>query len=505
MAMLVSALSYQLSVASRLRSSVFRGIIPSMTATIRTRIAPSPTGIAHLGTLYMALFNRAFAHQNGGQFIVRIEDTDRNRFVEGAEDVIYEALAWASLSPDESPQVGGPHAPYRQSERLELYKEYAEQLIAQGHAYYCFATPEELKEMREEQQRRGQLPRYDGRYRDFPIDEARKRIAAGESYVVRMRVPDGETTWNDLIRGSVTIDHSQVDDQVIMKSDGYPTYHLAVVVDDHAMGITHVMRGEEWISSTPKHILLYRMLGWEAPQFAHMPLLRNPDRSKLSKRRNDVSILSYRDKGYLPEALLNYLMLLGWSHPENREFLSLQEFTEHFTIDRMQKTGPIFDVEKLNWMNGKYIREHLSTEDLVQRLQPYLPADFPHEQMDALLPLVRERLVTLKDMETYTAFFYRSIQHDATQLLAKSDQATVQEQLTRTLQALREATVWSTATIETTLRDLQAQYDWKKSQYFMMVRLAVTGERATPPLFETMEVLGQDTTITRLEMALQSI
>lgn len=474
-----------------------------MTSSVRTRIAPSPTGIAHLGTLYMALFNRAFAHQNNGQFIVRIEDTDRSRFVEGAEEIIYEALDWANLPPDESPVIGGPHAPYRQSERLPLYKEYAEQLIAQGNAYYCFATADELKTMREQQQQRGELPRYDGRYRDFPLEQAKERVAAGEPYVIRMRVPEGSTTWNDLIRGSVTIEHAQVDDQVIMKSDGYPTYHLAVVVDDHAMEISHVIRGEEWISSTPKHILLYQMFGWTAPEFAHMPLLRNTDRSKLSKRRNDVSILSYRDKGYLPEALINYLMLLGWSHPDGREIVSLEEFGKAFTIERMQKTGPVFDTEKLRWMNGKYIREHLTHDELVSRLQPFLPADFPHQQMDEILPLVRERLVTLQDMEEYTSFFYREVTTDTALLRAKSTPEQSAEQLKLTANALKELTVWSVTNIETALRGLQESHDWKKSQYFMLIRVAATGQKATPPLFETLQVLGQTETLSRFENAAQ--
>lgn len=467
----------------------------------RTRIAPSPTGIAHVGTLYMALFNYAFAKQNGGQFLVRIEDTDRARFVEGAEDVIFQALSWAGLTPDESPQHGGEYGPYRQSERLDIYKKYADQLIEAGHAYYCFATADELKQMREEQMAAGKPPKYDGRYRDYPMVKSRERIEAGESYVVRMRVPEGETSWQDLIRGEVKIQHAQIDDQVIMKSDGYPTYHLAVVVDDHLMNITHVMRGEEWISSTPKHILLYSMLGWEAPQFAHMPLLRNPDRSKLSKRKNDVSIVSYRDKGYLPEALLNFLMLLGWSHPEGKEFLSLDEFIQDFTIDRMQQTGPIFDLDKLNWMNGKYLREHLTQEELLRRLESWLPADCTPEMAKQILPLVRERLVTLADWTDLTAFFYQDIQHTSELLLKKATPELVREQLEKTTTALQNISNWSTTDIETALRGLQEQNDWKKSQYFMLVRVSVTGQTATPPLFETMEVLGREKTVERLEQA----
>lgn len=472
----------------------------SMTSSVpvRTRIAPSPTGIAHVGTLYMALFNHAFAKQHNGQFIVRIEDTDRQRFVEGAEEVIFEALRWAGIPIDETVPMQEPYGPYRQSERLPLYKQYAEQLLAEGKAYYCFATAEELKEMREQQQKMGLPPKYDGRYREYPVKEAQRRVAAGEPYVIRLKIPTGETTWNDLIRGEITISHEQIDDQVILKSDGFPTYHLAVVVDDHLMKISHIIRGEEWISSTPKHILLYQMFGWEVPSFAHMPLLRNPDRSKLSKRKNDVSILSYKEKGFLPEALLNFLMLMGWSHPEKKEIISLDDFQQHFSIDRMQTTGPIFDTEKLKWMNGKYIREVLSSDELKHRLEPYLPQDFPTDQLDEILPLVLERLETLCDIEELTSFFYREITVDQADLLKKATPELVQEQLRRTTSALENLEEWSVEALEQALRLLQEQHDWKKSQYFMMVRVAVTGKKATPPLFETIHVLGKEKTLQRL-------
>lgn len=476
-----------------------------MSRSIRTRIAPSPTGIAHVGTLYMALFNYAFAKQRGGQFIVRSEDTDRTRFVEGAEQVVLDALEWAGIVPDESVAVGGPHAPYRQSERLDIYKPYAQQLIDQGDAYYCFATPEELKEMRETQQKNGQPPKYDGRYRNYPMDKALERIANGETYVIRMRVPEGKTKWNDLIRGEVEIDHEQIDDQVLMKSDGYPTYHLAVVVDDHLMDISHVMRGEEWISSTPKHILLYKMFGWDVPEFAHMPLLRNPDHSKLSKRKNDVSVVGYREKGYLPEALLNFLMHLGWSHPEGKEFLSLEDFVKDFVIERMQKTGPVFDLQKLNWMNGKYIREVLTPQEVLARLKPFIPSDCSVEMAQAVLPHILERLVRLDEFEEHTSFFYRVFALDAALLTKKSDATIVHSQLLETIAVLTALTTWNTPTIEEALRSAQEKHDWKKSQYFMMIRVAVTGQTATPPLFETMEVLGQELTLKRLQNALNVV
>ncbi len=466
---------------------------------VRTRIAPSPTGIAHVGTLYTALFNYAFAKQQGGDFIVRSEDTDRSRFVAGAEDIILDALEWVGIQADESVRVGGPYGPYRQSERLDIYRSSVEQLIKEGKAYYCFATPTELQQMREEQQRKGLPPKYDGRYRDYPLDQALARIAAGENYVVRLRVPVGECRWQDLIRGEMVINYAQIDDQVLLKSDGFPTYHLAVVADDHLMRISHVMRGEEWLSSTPKHLLLYEMFDWEPPQFAHLPLLRNPDHSKLSKRKNDVSVVSYRERGYLPEALLNFLMLLGWSHPEGKELISLAEFVSDFTMARIQKTGPIFDFEKLNWMNGKYIREKLSLEELKQKLEPFLPQDLDRQRLDDLLPLVRERLVTLKDFEPLTAFFYRDIKVDQAALLRKATPELVTEQLTATIAVLNQLTDWQDESIEAAIRRLQEKKDWPKSQYFMMLRLAVTGEKATPPLFATMRVLGQKIVIGRLK------
>jgi glutamyl-tRNA synthetase len=468
---------------------------------IKTRIAPSPTGIAHLGTAYISLFNYAFAKQQDGTFLVRVEDTDRKRYVEGAEKVIFEALEWLGIPHDEGPDVGGPHAPYRQSERLEIYQKYADELIKNSHAYYCFCTPEDLEKMRAEQQKKGNVPMYDGRCRHLDPADAKKR-AATEPHVIRMHIPDeGKTSWIDLIRGEIAFDNTLVDDQVIIKSDGYPTYHLGVVVDDHLMEVTHILRGEEWISSTPKHLNLYKMLGWEPPVIGHMPLLRNPDKSKFSKRKNDVSILSYRDKGYLPEALCNYLCLLGWSHPRKEEIFSIPEFVKDFAIERMQKTGPIFDTNKLNWMNGLYIREKLTTDELKKRLLPYLPADFPHEKMSIILPLISDRLVTLKDVEELTSFFYRDVVHDKELLLKKIDPAALQEQLTKTLDCLKEIEHWTAADIELAIRSLQESENWKKGQYFMMIRVAVTGKTATPPLFETMEVLGRDVTTARLEQA----
>jgi glutamyl-tRNA synthetase len=353
--------------------------------------------------------------------------------------------------------------------------------------------------MREEQQARGELPKYDKRCRHLTAEEVQTKLEQGLPHVIRLKVPaEGVVSWEDAIRGHVEFAVEHVDDQVLLKSDSFPTYHFAVVIDDYLMKITHVLRGEEWISSAPKHLLLYTFFGWQPPVFAHMPLIRNADKSKLSKRKNDVSILSYRERGYLPEALLNFIALLGWSHPERKEIFSFEEFLQVMSLDRIQKTGPIFDTQKLDWMNGMYIRQ-LPVEELKQRLQPYLPEDFPTAQLDELLPLVLERLVTLKDIEELTSFFYRDISHDAVKLVRKSSPEEVVAQLHRTMKTLSQLSTWTVETLETTIRSLQETESYKKSQYFMMLRVSTTGREATPPLFDTIAVLGKDRTLQRLQ------
>lgn len=377
--------------------------------TVRTRIAPSPTGIAHIGTAYMALFNYAFAQKYQGQFIVRIEDTDRARFVKEAENIIYDSLHWLEIPYAEGADIGGPHAPYRQSERLVLYQKAVDELLLKEVAYYCFCSPETLDAMRQDQQKKKEISRYDRRCLKLSKTQIQEKLDNKERHVVRMVMPDAEIiNWKDLIRGEVEINTKELDDQVLMKSDGFPTYHLAVVVDDNAMEITHIIRGEEWISSTPKHILLYRYFGWKQPEFAHMPLLRNPDKSKMSKRKNDVSIPSYKEKGYLPEALRNYLCLLGWSHPEEKELFDLNEFIEKFTIDRIQKTGPIFDMAKLTWMNQQYIQK-MDDAELTKRILAFYPErKLDQIKVKQLVPLLKTRMETLKDFHLLTEFFFNA-------------------------------------------------------------------------------------------------
>jgi len=471
---------------------------------IRTRIAPSPTGIAHLGTAYVAMRNWALARQNKGKFIIRIEDTDRERYVKGAVEVIFDALEWLGIDNDEGPNVGGPFAPYTQSERLPLYQQYARQLVDSGKAYYCFCTKERLEQLRATQQANKELPRYDKHCRDLEPKEAAKRVGEGVPHVIRLKIPlSGETICHDLIRGDVSFQNSGLDDQVILKSDGYPTYHLAVVVDDHLMGITHIVRGEEWLSSSPKHILLYQAFGWKLPIFAHLPIIRNKDHSKMSKRKNDVSILSHRDRGYLPEALNNFMGLMGWSHPEKKEIFSLSEFQKLFTLERVTMTAPVYDIEKLNWLNGQYIRA-LTDQELAERLHNFIPSDCPKELVSKIIPLIKERLVTLKDFEQLTHFFYRDIKVDRVSLHKKSNPEQVKTQLEESIKLIKNlnASKYTTENLETSFRALAEKNAWKPRQFFMMLRLAVTGELATPPLFDTFLVLGRDKVISRLQQNL---
>ncbi len=463
---------------------------------VRTRIAPSPTGIAHIGTAYMALFNYAFAKQLGGEFFVRIEDTDRSRFVEGAEQVIFDSLDWFSI----------PYSfTYRQSERLHIYTKAVQQLIDTGHAYHCFCTSERLEAMRAAQQEKKQIPRYDRTCTHLSKEEVMQKIQSGEKFVIRMRMPDDEIVeWDDLIRGTVSINTKELDDQVLLKSDGFPTYHLAVVVDDNDSAITHIIRGEEWISSTPKHILLYRYFGWAQPHFAHMPLLRNPDKTKMSKRKNDVSIPSYKEKGFLPQALSNYLCLLGWSHPQGKDIFDRDEFIKEFSFERMIKGGPIFDIKKLEWMNGKYIREVLSGEELTKAIQPFLPSDYPADLLPKVLPLVRDRLVHLADIESLTAFFYRAFVLKKEDFLQKkTSESDAAQYLSAILQLLESVPIHTGngKEVEQQFLALCDKQSWNRGVFFMTMRIALTGQTATPPLFDVVAVLGKDESLKRVGRA----
>jgi glutamyl-tRNA synthetase len=481
-----------------------------MAEEVRTRIAPSPTGDPHVGTAYVALFNYAWARKNGGQFILRIEDTDRERSNPASERMIFDALHWLGFSWDEGPDVGGPYGPYRQSERFKIYREHAERLLATGGAYPCFCTKERLEALREEQ-RRAKVAHalgYDGHCRSISPAEARQRREAGEAHVIRLAMPRaGETVVGDLLRGELRFDNTLVDDQVLIKSDGYPTYHLANVVDDHLMAISHVIRAEEWISSLPKHVQLYRAFGWEPPVFCHLPLLRNTDKSKISKRKNPVSLNYYRRAGYLPEAVLNFLALQGWAIAEDREEFTLDEFIATFELSKVALGGPVFDLEKLTWMNGKYIRK-LTVPQLLERLRGALLGD---EYLLKVLSLAHERIEKLEDFVEYARFFFvGDLTYDADAQANLVGKKRSSDETGRALDSLLEDHLdqlldWEPSRIEETLRGFCEATGWKTSDLFMTVRVAVTGKAATPPLFETMAVLGKEICRRRLRRAAEML
>ena len=485
-----------------------RGLKMIERETVRTRIAPSPTGLPHIGNFRTIIFNWLFARHHGGKFVVRIEDTDVARRVEGAVEAILDGLRWLGLDWDEGPEVDGPYAPYLQSQRLSIYQEHADRLIQQGDAYLCFCTPERLAAMREEQQRRKQQLGYDRLCRALSKEEVDAKLAQGLVPVIRFKVPlEGSTTFHDLIHGDITFPNAALDDFVIIKSDGYPTYHLAHLVDDHLMQITHVMRADEWISSTPRHILLYQAFGWEPPKFAHVPQILGPDRSKLSKRHGATSVIAYRDMGYLPEAMLNYLALLGWAYDTTTEIMSRDELIRYFSIEKINKTGAIFDISKLDWMNGYYIRQ-LSIADLTSRLMPYLEKaglaeEKDREYIQRIAPLIQERMRKLSDVVELTGFFFANmLEYDAKLLVAKG--LTTQSSL-HALRAAKERIVglseWNRAALEGAIRPLAEELGIKTGQLFGILRVAVTGKTAAPPLFETMEVLGRDRVLSRIGAA----
>lgn len=421
---------------------------------VRTRFAPSPTGSPHVGSAYTALFNYVFAKQKRGKFILRIEDTDRRRYVPEAETELLESLKWLGLNWDEGP--------IHQSKRLEIYQKYAQELVKDGAAYK-------------------------------------------DKKAIRQKIPkDGETKFVDLVRGEISFKNKDLDESVLLKSDGFPTYHLAVVVDDHLMEITHIIRGEEWISSTPKHILLYQALGWEPPKFIHLPLLRAPSGAKLGKRFGHASLLWFKKKGFLPEALLNYLALLGWSHPEEREIFGLAEMIKVFSPDRISTSAPVFDLGKLEWLNGVYIRKK-SKKELVRLIEQFAPKDMDATLINRTIPLVQERIVKLSDYPDLVDFLVKEIkcptrlliQKGKTKMKTKKAIMVASDQLSRV--------DWQVESIEKVCRDLAKKLNWKTRDFFMTLRVAITGKTATPPLFESMELLGKEKTINRLKTAIKSL
>jgi glutamyl-tRNA synthetase len=483
---------------------------------IRVRFAPSPTGFQHIGGYRTALFDWLLARHTGGKFLLRIEDTDIARTVPGAVEAIIEGFSWLGLDWDEGPIVGGEYGPYFQTQRRELYRAYGAALIEQGFAYPCFCSPERLQRVRVEQQARNEPPRYDRLCRALNADERSRRLREGASYVVRIAVPlEGKTEVEDALRGTVRFENSNLDDAVLLKSNGYPTYHLANVVDDHLMAISHVIRAEEWIPSAPLHVLLYQALGWEPPIFAHVPDVLGRDGRKLSKRHGAVPLLEYRDLGYLPEAVLNYMALLGWSYDDKADVLSRQQLIEAFSLERVGTAGAKYDEERLLWFNGVYIRQLVPTE-LTQRTLPFLQR--PHSQgglpesvsrpldaayVERVLRLEQERMKTLAEAPAMTEFFFtRDLAYDPSLLVAKGmDRERTLAGLERSLAILEALDTWEAVAMEPPLRALVQELALKPVQLFTSLRVAVTGRTVSPPLFETMDVLGREVSLTRIHAA----
>lgn len=476
-----------------------------MATEIRTRNAPSPTGDPHVGTAYQSLFDKAFAHKHGGKFILRIEDTDQERYNPESVAEIIKALDWLGLTPDEGPAIGGEYGPYVQSERLPLFQEHANLLIERGAAYRCFCTKERLDAMRAEQAARKEPPHYDRTCLRLSPQEIEQNLADNKSFTVRLQTPDeGTTSFHDLVRGEITFENRVLDDPILLKSDGFPVYHLAVVVDDHFMKISHVVRGEEWISSTPIHVLLYNAFGWEAPYFAHMPLMRNADRSKISKRKNNTSIKWYREQGFLPEAMINFLALMGWSMPGGEEIFTYSDIEREFTFDRVTTSGPVFDLVKLTSINGKYIRA-LSDDELYSRLVPYLSPGLDLDRVRLIVPVIKDRLTRLGEFEELTSYLLGPPpNYEASALVPKKgtpEGTLVALRSTRDLlEELPEP--WHHEEWEAAMRATASELGMKAGDLFMVLRVAVTGSTMSPPLFESVEILGKEETLGRVDAAI---
>jgi glutamyl-tRNA synthetase len=480
---------------------------------IRVRFAPSPTGFLHVGGLRTALYNYLFARHHGGKFVLRIEDTDQARRVEGAVENLISTLEWAGIQYDEGPNRDGGHGPYIQSERLEIYRKHAGQLIEQGKAYYCFCSPSRLEEVRQRQMAAKRNPAYDRHCRDIPYAEAESRIrsGAGEPYVVRMKVPiSGGMTFNDLIRGDVTISYEVLDDQVLLKSDRFPTYHLAVVVDDHLMEITHIIRGEEWLPSVPKHILLYQYFGWEVPKLAHLPLLLNPDKSKLSKRQGDVAVEDYRAKGYLKEAIINFIALLGWNPGDDREIFTLEELIREFSLERVGKAGAVFNVEKLNWLNFEHLRKKSDAEVLAM-LKEYLAEstfDTKHLDDEYLLRVIgamRVRVTFVKDFVEKSPYFFRPpAQYDPDVVKKRWKQGTP-EQMKKLIEEFSRLENPQKEDYEAALDRAAETLKVKHGDLIHPLRLAVSGMGAGPGLYDILLIFGKEETIRRMNSAIERL
>ena len=491
--------------------------------TIKLRFAPSPTGYVHIGSLRTALYNYLYAKKNNGSYVLRIEDTDQTRFVEGALENLLDSLHWAGLEHDEGVMMDdqgqivqkGDNGPYIQSERLDIYHEYVKGLLQQKHAYPCFCSKERLESIREQQKIEGKTPMYDRHCLSLTEEESSERIKAGEPHVIRLKIPqDKDMVFNDLVRGEVIIHSSEIDDQVLIKSDGFPTYHFAVVIDDHLMGITHIVRGEEWLTSTPKQVALYQYFKWDVPQFVHLPTVLNKDKKKLSKRQGDVSVGDFRQKGYLPEALINYLALIGWSPLENKEIFDLQELVEAFSFDRVSKTGGVFDLEKLNWMNNQYIKK-TDSRRLLHLCVPYILATGLDNEANieknpswylAILDLIKEKIDYLSQIQDYLSLFYGDeVSLDNEEVVEVLQQEHVKRLLNSFSTKLVEAdTIDETFTSEI-FNILKQETGAKGKGLFMPIRAAVTGELHGSDLGKIFQILGKDKMIKRINYVLETL
>lgn len=501
-----------------------------MDKKIRVRIAPSPTGDPHVGTAYIGLFNYAFAKHNGGDFLLRIEDTDRTRFSGDSEQQIFDAMKWLGLNYDEGPDVGGDKGPYRQSERFDLYKEYAEKLVEKGEAYYCFCTSERLQKLRERQVAMKQAPGYDGHCRKLTEEEIKAKLDAGEPYTIRLKMPyEGETIVNDQLRGEIRFENSKIDDQVLLKSDGFPTYHLANIVDDHLMGITHVIRAEEWIASTPKHVQLYKAFGWEEPKWYHMPLLRNADKTKISKRKNPVSLNYYKEEGYLKEGVLNFLALMGWSFGGDREIFTLEEMVENFSFDRISLGGPVFDLVKLGWVNNHHMRLK-DLDELTKLAIPYfVQAGFykdenlsekEYNKLKRIVEITREGSQTLKELTVNGAIYFeddfelpvvteemnkkerKSVEKLRSSLEAEIGKISINKFVEK-ISALNEDITEDEA--KQVLHELQEELGEGPAAVLMPLRAVVTGKARGADLYTVIAVIGKARTLTRVENTLKKL
>jgi len=479
---------------------------------VRVRFAPSPTGLPHIGNIRTALFNWLFARHHGGKFIVRVEDTDQARLVPGSIEAMLDGLSWLNIDWDEGPEVGGPYGPYFQSERLQIYHDLAKRLVSQGNAYRCYCSQKPPSQDSQEQRDRRVSASADCKCRELTGEQIADLSGGQESNVVRFAMPKhGVTRVKDLIRGEVEWKNETLNDFIILKSDGFPTYHLAVVADDHLMEISHVMRAEEWLPSTPRHLQLFEALGFEPPQFAHLPMIMGSDRAKLSKRHGATAIGEYKDNGFLPEALLNFMVLLGWALDDKTDLVSTQTVIENFTLDRVTKSSAIFDQEKLHWMNGMYIRD-LTPQQLAERMTPFLERDLPkdmlpvdQEYLQRIAPLLQERIKNLEESANITEYFFKADDRFDTSTI-------VQKGMNRdsTLTALKAALKDLSATddyghekLEKMLNATGERLELSRRQFFGVIRTAATGRSVSPPLFEMLEVLGKDRTVSRMKNAVE--